>query len=172
MLAVADFPLDGRERFIPSPFRIALGRTWSPAYSPSTLIERCGPVVFEWPRFRRVIETLPQFEGRKDFFGQWARSELRAIEAAKAGTPLKLRPGDPIRDVLQAGVDDWLLGAFEHLTVNRGLSPKDAYDELARVRRSTASAIAMKFSRLRDATGTRRRRLVERTRRILRRKKI
>jgi hypothetical protein len=196
--AIADFPLDGRERFIPSPFKIALGRTWHPAFSPSTLAEKFGPVVREWARFERVLGTLRSFAARRDFIGEWARAELQAVDAALAGEALALKAGDPLRETLQAGTDHWLVNAFEHLT-GKGLTPRQAYRELARIRHTGVQATEQKFSRLRDEAdrrlrenadmvraaaafgwtsgleaceGMKRRTFVERTRRILRRKKV
>lgn len=164
--AIADFPLDGEERFIPRELRLALARTWHPAFSPSTLLERCGSVLLEWPRFRRVLATLEGFKEREDFIGEWAREEQTAIDAARAGRPVSLTRGDPRFKILQAGTDDWLLGAEEHLTKQR-LTPPAVYEELARIRRSTPQAIARKFSRLRVVTGTRRHREHERRRRAV-----
>lgn len=162
---VLDFPLDGKERFIPREMRLALARTWSPGFSPSTLLERCGSDLLLWPRFQRVLSTLAGFQERQDFAGRWARAELRAVDAALAGKPLVLKHGDPLRETLHSGVDDWLLGAFDYLTNHEGKSARDAYKEIARLRHSTPAAIAQKFSRLRNVTGTRRRREHERAKR-------
>ena len=150
MRAMADFPLDGKERFLPVPFKIALARTWHPAFSPSTMLERQGPVLLEWPRFQRVLATLRGFTGRQDFIGKWSRAELRAVDAALAGKPLALKAGDPLRETLQTGVDHWLINVFEHLTVGKGLTPRQAYGELARIRHVGTQAMAQKISRLRD----------------------
>lgn len=163
--AIADFSLDGRERFIPSPFRVALGRTWHPAFSPSTLAEKFGPVFREWPRFERVLGTLRSFKDRQDFIGEWACAELQAVDAALAGKPLALKHGHPLRKTLEAGTDHWLVNVFEHL-VEKGLTPRQAYAELARVRHTGAQAIAQKFSRLRDLADRRLRESAEERRRL------
>lgn len=153
--APPSFVYDGHERLIPPFVKLALGRTWHPALSPSSVIERCGPVALGWPVFARVLDTLKGFAGRRDLLGEWSREELKAVDAALTGKPLRLAHGNPRRKILETGTDAWLERAFDHLTGEKGLTARAAYEELARVRGVGVAAIAMKFSRLRDAADER-----------------